>query len=339
MKIWSKALCAALSVCLLLAGCAASTPQGEPDSAPTPSAAPSPSDSPTDPSKYNAYVELSDEMADIEEVLDAYFQNVAYQPDFALLEGGDYATIKEAVEFYTGFSYICQKALDYADDQPAYPEADAAVLALGTSVEEVMDALDHLGDYLRFDGYVDDAMARAPELHAELWAALETYAAHYSEFLDAMAALDSQTETEALEQLRESGQAILYQSRLYMAASEDIQNELWAQIAASLDDEPEAEGFDLPAIDMAALAPLVETFDTAYHDLTAALADEAETAKVFDGELGQSAKKLYANEVDALYVKAGALVQTLREGADYGEALDALDEAIGDMIAAYNRII
>lgn len=339
MKIWTKALCAALCVCLLLTGCASGKPQSDPgpDGAPSPS--PAQSDAPTDYSKYNAYVDLSDELFGIEEVLNVYFANVAYQPEFELLVGGDYANIKDAVQFYTGMSYAVREALDYADDAPAYPEADAAVLALGDSVEKLMDALDHLGSYMRFDDYVDDDMARAPELHAELWAALETYSVYAPAFMDALAALDRQTEEESLAQLKDSGQTILYQSQMYMNAAQGVQEEIWAQIAASLDDEPEVEGFVLPAIDMTALAPVVEEMDAAYQALAAALADETEVAKVFDGKQADSAKKLYANKVDGLYVKAGALVQALQSGEDYGEALDAMDEAVSDMINAYNNII
>lgn len=337
MKNWTKALCAALCVCLLLAGCASGKPQSGPEGEPSPS--PAASDAPTDYSKYNTYIDLADEMAAAEEVLNVYFSNVAYQPEFEIMDGGDYTRIKDAVQFYTGMSYTAQKALDYADDAPSYPDADAAVLALGDSVEKVMDALDHLGSYMRFDDYVDDNMARAPELHAELWAALETYDAHYPEFLAALSALDDETDAENLKQLQESGQTILYQSQLYMNAARDLQDEVWDQIAASMDDEPEAEGFMLPAIDLNALAPAAGELDAAYQALTAALADETEVAKVFGGKTADSAKKLYANKVDGLYVKVGALVQAMQSGQDYGEALDAMGEAVNDMIDAYNNII
>lgn len=337
---WMKLLCLTLAACLLvgvLAGCDGKKDQesAQPsESAPVESA-------PVDYSKYNAYIDLADEMAEMEEVLNVYFQNVAYEETFLVVEGGDYANIKEAVQFYTGLSYTAEKALEYANEEPAYPEADAAVLALGDSVKEVMDALDHLGSYMRFDEYVDDSMARAPEIHAELWAALQTYDAHYPEFLNALSALDDQTDEENMELLKESGQNILYHSRLFMRAGEAIQNEVWNQLAAAVEDAPETEDLALPAIDMAALAPMVEEFNTAYNDLTAALGDqdELEMVPAFVGDHAENIQSIYKNRVDGLYVKMGELVQAMNEGSEYIQALEDVDGAMSDLISAYNNVI
>lgn len=337
---WMKLLCLTLAACLLvgvLAGCDGKKDQesAQPsESAPVESA-------PVDYSKYNAYIDLADEMAEMEEVLNVYFQNVAYEETFLVVEGGDYANIKEAVQFYTGLSYTAEKALEYANEEPAYPEADAAVLALGDSVKEVMDALDHLGSYMRFDEYVDDSMARAPEIHAELWAALQTYDAHYPEFLNALSALDDQTDEENMELLKESGQNILYHSRLFLRAGEAIQNEVWNQLAAAVEDAPETEDLALPAIDMAALAPMVEEFNTAYNDLTAALGDqdELEMVPAFVGDHAENIQSIYKNRVDGLYVKMGELVQAMNEGSEYIQALEDVDGAMSDLISAYNNVI
>lgn len=337
---WMKLLCLCLAACLCLGALAGCDGKKDQESAPPTESAPAES-APVDYAKYNAYIDLADEMASVEEILNVYFQNVAYEEEFALVEGGDYANIKEAVEFYTGLSYASQKALEYAKEEPAYPEADAAVLALGASVEEVMDALEHLGSYMRFDDYVDDNMARAPELHAELWAALRTYDVYYPEFLDALTALDEQTDAENMAQLKESGQNILYQSQLLLKAGQAIRDGVWDQFTAALDELPEGEELTLPAIDMAPLASAVEQFNTAYNDLTAALGDQAELEKVpaFAGQHAESSQSIYKNRVDSLYVKTGALVQALQEGSDYSEALDGVSEALDDLIGAYNNVI
>lgn len=337
---WMKLLCLGLAACLLvgvLAGCDGKKDQ---ESAQPSQSAPAES-APVDYSKYNAYIDLADDMAEMEEVLDVYFQNVAYEESFALVEGGDYANIKDAVQFYTSFSYNAQQARAYAEEEPAYPEADAAVLALGDSVEKVMDALDHLGSYMRFDEYVDDSMARAPEIHAELWAALQTYDAHYPEFLNALSALGDQTAEENLELLKENGQNILYHSQLFLHAGEDIQDEVWDQLAAALGEAAEGEELTLPAIDMTALAPAVERFNAAYNDLTAALGDqdELEMVPAFVGDHGENIQSIYKNRVDGLYVKTGALVQAMKEGTDYGQALDEMSGALDDLISAYNNVI
>lgn len=337
MKTWFRPLCAALCLCLLLVGCDG----GKSADGPTPTVQPTDAAQPTEPtdySKYNTYIDLADEMSEMEAVLEVYFDNVVYQEEFALAEGGDYAAIKDAVQFYTGLSYTAEKALDYADEEPSYPELDAAVLALGDSPSRVMDALDHLGSYMRFDDYVDDDMARAPELHAELWKALETYDAYYPQFLSALSDQADQGEEDALNELKEAGETIRYQSRVMIRAAEDIQGAILEQVDAAAEADPEAAQLTLPVIDMTDVSPLFAQFQAAYEALTAALDDEAEVEKVFSGQMAENAKKLYANKVDALYVQVGGLAQALMEETDYADAFSQAGEAIDDMISAYNSV-
>lgn len=341
-KRWMKLLCMCLCLALVLTACGGEGPgavgSAEPsEAAATPSAGAD--DTPVDYTKYNTYLELADVMAEIEEVLVVYFNNVEYQSGFALVDGGSYANIKEAVEFYTALSYVPQKARGYASQAPAYPEADAAVLALGDSVERVMDALGHLGGYMRFDEYLDDDMARAGELHAELWSALETYDANYPVFLAAVEDLAQAREDDALDELRASGQNILYNSRLMIRISQDIQGEITEQMAAAAGDIGEEDVFTLPTLDMTNLSPMFAQLQTAYEDLTAALESEEEQAKVFSGKFGDSAVELYTSRVNGLYVDMGRLAKAVMEGNEYGEAYGAVSEAVDDLISAYNSVI
>lgn len=347
-KLW-KVLAAVMALCLLLTACAKDYADrvdalkeqlgGENTADPAMTDAADPTDPPVDYSKYNTYIDLSDEMGKMEEVLGVYFQNVLYQEEFALAEGGDYAAIKDAVQFYTGLSYTVEKALDYADEEPFYPEADEAVLAMGDSPAQVMDALNHLGSYMRFDDFVDDNMARAPELHAELWAALETYDAYYPAFLSALNDMAEASREDDLNELLEAGEMIRYNTRLMIQTAEDIQDGIWVQLeAAAVEADPDAE-LELPAIDTAELSPLFAKFQTAYEDLTAALADDAEKEKIsaFTKQFGEESLKLYSNKVDALYVKVGTLAQALLDGNDYADAYDEVSEAVSDMINTYNN--
>lgn len=47
---------------------------------------------------------------------------------------------------YTPLTFVVREALDYVEDDPAYPDTDKLVEQLGTSVEEVMDAHDAMID-------------------------------------------------------------------------------------------------------------------------------------------------------------------------------------------------
>lgn len=338
--LW-KGLALGLCLAMALSACGdkgATTPS--PTAAPTPAPSDTP-DTPTDYRKYNTYIDLADEMGEIEEILTVYFNNVAYQEEFAVLAGGDYANIKEAVQFYTGMSYTVEKALQYAAEEPSYPEADEAVLALGDSPDRVMTALNHLGSYMRFDDFVDDDMARAPELHAELWAALETYDAYYPAFITALSTLAEQGEEDSMNELLEAGEAIRYNARAYIQTAEDILDSIWIQLEqAAVDADPDAENIDLPNIDMTELSPLFAQFQTAYDDLTAALSDESEQEKVsaFTGKLGEETLKLYTRRVDSLYVKMGALAEAVMAGNEYAEAYNDASDAVSDMITSYNSV-
>lgn len=298
-----------------------------------------PTDAPEDWSKYNTYIDLADEMGEMEEILGVYFQNVLYQEEFALADGGDYAAIKEAIQFYTGMSYTAEKALDYADEEPSYPKLDTAVLALGDSVEKLMDALDHLGSYMRFDDFEEDNMARAPELHAELWAALETYDVYYPVFLNALNEMAEESKEDDLKALLEAGELIRYNTRRMIQAAEDIQDGIWVQLEAAAEAADPDEELELPTIDMTDLSPLFADLQTAYDDLIAALDDEEQREKItlFTKQSGEESVKLYTNRVNTLYVKLGTLAQALMDGSDYAEAYDDVSEAVSDMITTYNN--
>lgn len=340
-----KLLAGALCLCLVLTSCGAlMAPAGIlkdqlTSASPQPTADPTadPTDQGEDWSKYNAYIDLADEMAEMEEILGVYFQNVLYQEEFALADGGDYAAIKDAVQFYTGMSYTVEKALDYADEAPLYLDADAAVLALGDSVSQLMDALDHLGSYMRFDDFVDDHLARAPELHAELWAALETYDVYYPQFISALSDLADQGEEDELDRLLQEDERIRYNTRQMIRAAEDVQDGIWTQLEAAAKADPELT--EMPAIDLEPLTDLFGQFQGYYEDLTAALADEGQREKIsaFQGRAGEESAKLFTNRANALYVKMGALAQALLDGTDYAQPYDELGEAVTDMIDTYNN--
>ena len=85
-----------LGAALLFSGC--TSKEKEPEATPTPAVE---SETPKDYSKYNTYLNLVEDIYELEEILGVYFDNVEYAAEFAVREGGDYANIKEATDFYT----------------------------------------------------------------------------------------------------------------------------------------------------------------------------------------------------------------------------------------------
>lgn len=343
-KFWMKAvtlgLCAAL-----LSGCSSGDKSGgdkseiKTDVSSSVSSA-SKNEGPVDYSKYNSYLDLADEInSEIEPILAVYFSNVDFAPEFTVT--GDYAAIKDAVQFFTLNTYVVEKALDYIDEEPAYPEADAALKNLGNSPAEVMEALNHLASYMRFDDYEKDSMAKAPELHTELWAALQTYDAHYESFLGAIDTMASQGRDEDRARLLEDEQMILYHSLCMIHTSQDILDNIWDQLEAANAEAGPEDPLVLPEIDMTNLSPLFADFQTAYDGLTEAMGNESELEKVstFSGRVADGAVKLYTNKVDSLYIRMGKLAEAIMGGTDYAGAFDEASEAVNSMIDGYNSII
>lgn len=340
LRVISLALC----IMLLLSGCsgggnsnksAESTKQADDSSS---AADDTSADAPTDYSKYNKYMDIADIIEDdIEPILVAYFENVDYAPEFNVI--GDYSAIKDAVQFYTAFTYPVEEAIDYAKEEPAYPKADAGILAMGDSMIQVMEALDDLASYMRFDDFEKDNMEKAPEIHAALWDALQVYDAYYLTYLDAINEMASEGRDEAREELLENGEMILYHSLSMIHISQDILGIIWDQVdAANAESEEE---FVLPEIDMTELSPLFGEFQTAYDGLMEALDNQEEREKVrsFSGAVAESAIKLYTNKVDSLYSRVGSLASDLLENEDYADSYDKVSEAISSMIDGYNSII
>lgn len=336
-----RMLALGLSAALLLSGCGGED-AGEKDSSPSPSeteseSVPPDEGAPKDYSKFNAYLDMSEEMSDMLDILDVYFSNVEFTQDFALMEGGDYANIKEAADFYIANTYQVEQALDYADEEPAYTRVDAAVRALGDSPVKLMEAIEDLSGYTQFSEYEEDGLAKAPEIHAAIWEPYQIVATYYGEFISAMDELDSELEGENLENLKKDGQMILYHSQVMLDRGEDIIDEISAQVGAANQD-PNAE-FMVPELDQTKLAPLFGTFNTAYEDLIAVMSKEEEQEKVFTGATAEAAMKLYTNKVNGLYSSMGSLAQALNEGSDYVDAYNSVIEAYSGMIDGYNSII
>lgn len=338
-----RMLALGLGASLLLSGCGGEEGEKKPDPSPSPSESETesesvpPEDAPKDYSKYNAYLKLSSQMSDMLEILDAYFANVKFAPDFALAEGGDYSAIKEAADFYIALTYQVEDAMEFVDEDPAYTRADAALRALGDSPLKLMEAIEDLAGYTQFNEFEKDSLAKAPEIHAAIWEPLQVFSTYYGEFFSAMDELSDEMRGDDMEDLKKDGKMILYYSQMMMNYGEDIIDNISGQVDAANQD-PNGE-FVVPELDMTGLSPLFGEFNTAYEDLTAALGDEEQQKKVFSGVTAEASIKLYTGKVDSMYSSMGALAQAINEGGDYIEAYNNVIDAYNGMVGGYNSIL
>ncbi len=284
---------------------------------------------------------MAEELDTLEEAVNAYFQVVDYSETFTVMDGANYADIKEGLQFYTSNTYPVEEALEYADEEPAYESVDAAVRALGDSPVQVMEAMDDIAGYVRFHDYEDDNLAKAPELHAALWKALEVYDTYYNDFINAISDMVAEGQEEDEAQLLEDGELVLYNSTCMINASKAILSELDEQVYAAYMEAmmAGAETFDYPAIDMTALTDQFTKLQTSYDGFNEAMASDEEKEKVFSGKQAESAIKLYTTKVESLYSYMTSLSKALTEGADYSEVWSSADEALSSMVSAYNSVI
>lgn len=341
-KHWLKVVALALCTALLLSGCpdnSGNSSAAKTDASSTSSGDTS-GDATRDYSKYNKYLDIAEIITDdIEPILTAYFENVDYAAEFTVI--GDYSAIKSAVNFYTAHTYPVKEAIEYAKEDPAYPKADAAILAMGDSMIQVIEALGDLASYMRFDDFEDDNMARAPEIHAAIWDAIQVYDTYYTNYLDAINEMASGHRDEDLAELLEDGEMILYYSLSMIHTSEDILDNIWDQVEdANAEAGPEDE-LILPEIDMTDLSLLFGQFQTSYDSLMEAMdtQEEREKIRAFTGVVGDSGMQMYTNKVNALYIEVGNLASILMEGEDYTDSFSRVNDAISGMIGSYNSIL
>ena len=344
-KYWAKAVALALCGALLLSGCSGgggseSDKSTKKTDASSSSSSDGSGEATKDYSKYNAYLRVIDIINDdIEPALSAYFDNVDYGEEFAVT--GDYGAIKEGVRFFTANTYTVEEAMEYAKEDPAYPKADAAITAMGRSMIPLIDAQAEQAPSISFEDNEAHNRATAPEIHAQLWQALQVYDTYYMNFLNAIDEMANATRDDDRAELLEDGEMVLYHSLTMIHASEDILDVIWTQIeAANAEAGPEDE-MVLPEIDMTELTPLFDQVQSAYEELNGDLANEEERSKIssFTGVIGDSALKLYNNKVESLLSWVNKLKTDLTEGGDYAEDFNKVNEAISSMIDGYNSII
>lgn len=340
MKAKNLTRAVALSLAaLMLAGCSGGGDEAE--ATPTPSAEVQESQGPKDYSKYNAYLDLADELNDAEDVLSTYFSCVNYTEEFSLVEGASYADLKEGFDFYIPNTYVVTDALSYVEEEPAYPGVDASLRALGESPAQVMEALQDIANYLQFNDFEDDGLAKAPELHAALWSALKIYDSYYEQFFLAIDEMVEEGRGEDEAELLAEGQMILYHSTCMIYASQDALDEIDAQITDAYMAAVEAgtqESFDYPAIDMTAMAPHFTKCREGYEGYQQDLTSDEEKGKVFTGKVADSSEQFFTTRVEALQSAMNALETVLTEGGDYVDAYNNVLDASNNLVDSYNSI-
>lgn len=321
-----------LTAGLLLSGCTGGTPAADNSASPLPaeSVSPTPTES-TDFRKYNAYSDVMSDIYEMDGMLAAYFTVVQDQPEFALVEGMDYSMLEDVFYNYIPLNIIMNTALDYNDEEPVYPEQDALLLELEQPYSDMCDALGELSDYLSFDRYVDDNMAQAAQLHAQIYEAVGPFDQAAWPFVESMQVLDQETEQLELDRLEAEGMDIALYSRMITNICGEMDADVWAQVE-------NAES--LPALDMTNLESLYTQYQEAYANLTAAMEDPEQVEKVYswssDEYWSDTYRDNFTTAIADVNTAIAAFMEEARSQADYSQSYEQFYTAVSELIDQYN---
>ena len=175
MKQYTKLTAVLLALALALTGCAggadgsgkpsdsSSEPLAEPPAASVPDQSQEEEENPFTPEemdmiKFNYYVELNNDLVDILDSMEYYFQVVDYQEEFSLLPD---TGLTYGYRVYGKNTDIIEDCLYLADMEPSYGEMDQMVKDLAGPLEAVMDACSSIsGSY----DYADNQYQKAKEI-------------------------------------------------------------------------------------------------------------------------------------------------------------------------------
>ena len=227
-----------------------------------------------------------------------------------------------------------EKAIGYRDEAPDYPEQDALLTALEEPFLAMGEILDDLGWYISYSEYEEDGMAKAAQLHTQLYEMVSDFDAAAFPFMDSMDVLDQSTEQQELDRLKSEGMDIAYYSRIIVNLSYDIDDEIWTQLS-----QADTEG--LPTLDMTNLETLYQQHQEAYAELTKALADPEQVKTIWpdDSSLSESQAETYGTAVEDVNTALDNFMQAARSQADYSSSYESYTYQVSFLVDLYNSVI
>ena len=106
--------------------------------------------------------------------------------------------------------------LELAEEEPSYPEMDAAMKALIPLAKENETALLAIASYARSGDWREDNLVKASELHAALLPTIEPFMIALSAAAEELDILDESFQDEEMARMRENGEMIAYYSNVLL---------------------------------------------------------------------------------------------------------------------------
>ena len=232
--------------------------------------------------KYNYYVDLNNDIVEIVDSINYYYEVVDYTEEFSLLPD---TGLTYGYRVYGKNTDILDDCLQLADMDPDYGELDTMVKDMEEPLRALMEAFSNISD--SYD-YADNQYAKAKEYHAIVYANADAFIELGYEFMDAIEEMGASRIAEEEERMKEEGNLIIYNASRAISIGREVLNVAFDQ---GVNDENLTD-LDLTEIKALydELVQVVADFDAATSDNDQLVKESLSNSRPFDGllEIGRA---------------------------------------------------
>lgn len=276
--------------------------------------------------KYNYYVELNNDIIDILDDINYYYEVVDYAEEFSLLPDSG---LTYGYRIYGKNTDTLEDCLLLAEMEPDYGELDALVKEMAEPLRNLMTAFSDIsGSY----DYADNQYQKAKEYHEVIYRDAELFGPLGYEYLDAISQMGDARTAEEEEKMKEEGLLIVYNASRGISIGKQVLDEIYSQ---GITDENITQ-MDLTRIKELydELVAVVSDFDAATADNEQLIKESISNSRPFDG--------LYNSLIQALewmikQVESGQPLDLSGSGAPLG-SIGHFSETLSKCVDRYNSV-
>lgn len=276
--------------------------------------------------KYNYYVELNNDIVEIMDSINYYYEVVDYAEEFSLLPD---TGLTYGYRVYGKNTDILDDCVLLADMEPSYGEMDAMVKEMEEPLRALMETFLEIS---RSNDYADNQYQKAKEYHAIIYANTDAFANTGYDFIAAISEMGNERMAEEEERLKEEGLLINYNASRAISIAREVLNEAERQ---GVGDENLTD-LDLTEIQRLhdELVAVVADFDAATADNNQLIKESLSNSRPFDGLLDGLVSAL---EWMMKQAESGQLPDMSGSGAPLG-SLGHFSYVLGQCIDRYNSV-
>lgn len=276
--------------------------------------------------KFNYYVELNNDIIDILDDINYYYEVVDYTEEFSLLPDSG---LTYGYRIYGKNVDTLEDCLLLADMEPDYGELDELVKEMAEPLRNLMVAF---SDISGSNDYADNQYQKAKEYHEVIYRDAELFGPLGYEYLDAIAQMGDARTAEEEAKMKEDGLLIIYNASRGISIGRQVLDEIYSQ---GITDENITQ-MDLTRIKELydELVAVVSDFDAATADNDQLIKESISNSRPFDG--------LYDALIQALewmikQVESGQPLDLSGSGAPLG-SIGHFSETLSKCVDRYNSV-